>query len=79
MDYTYFLFVQLTNTLTKANELLSSITLDDFVGDNIVDDTTENATDMLDAIDSFTKVIECRKLISHANDLADVLVDSVAE
>lgn len=78
-DYIAFLFVQLTNTLAKVDVSLSTITLDDFCAES--DNTTpeDDSSNLLTAVDAFNKVVACKKLIDHAEDLADVLADSVLE
>ena len=78
-DYIAFLFVQLTNTLAKVDVSLSTITLDDFCAES--DNTTpeDDSFNLLTAVDAFNKVVACKKLIDHAEDLADVLADSVLE
>lgn len=77
-DYITFLFVQLTDTLAKANTLLSVVTLDDFfIESDDVSEDTDNG--LVNAIDVFSKVVECKKLIAHARDLNDIITESVVE
>ena len=77
-DYITFLFVQLTDTLAKANTLLSAVTLDAFfVESDDVSKDTDN--DLVNAMDAFSKVVECKKLITHARDLNDIISESVVE
>lgn len=80
-DYVSFLFTQLKSTLEKANMLLSTVDLDDFYMDFDVAEDPENDNEehVLTAVEAFNKVVECTKLIAHATDLSDVLVDSVSE
>lgn len=78
-DYTSFLLVQLTSSLAKASALLSTVTLNDFYVESNTTTPEDDSSNLLTAVDAFNKVVACKKLIDHAEDLADVLADSVLE
>lgn len=74
-NYSMILLSQLTKTLKRVDESLTTIDLDDF---NIeFDDDDANKAPGSTDMDAYLTLTECKQLIRHAIDLSDVIVDDL--